>query len=157
MRIRIIGITGMFLLAALVLVACAAQPTERTKLETSPKEESEKTVFYDCSDDQMLYGKTVAALNRGETLQKLPDVPVPGADSGKKALPDFSAMTAILCRTEGQELDYSPWSPTCVVAGPSNCYTMFFADKASAEQACRELSEREEILYAEPDGEVAAG
>ena len=155
MRNRIIGFTGLLLLAALVLAACAGQAAERT--EPSPKEGVVETVFYDCSDDQMLYGKTVAALNRGETPQKSPDLPASGADSGEQAPPDFAAMTAILCRTDGQELDYSPWSPACVVAGPSNCYTLYFTDKASAEQACRELSEKEGIQYAEPDGEAAAG
>lgn len=157
MRKRIIGLTGWLLLAVFVLAACTGQAAERAKPEPSPKEGAEKTVFYDCSDDQMLYGKTVAALNRGETPQKSPDTPASVADSGEQAMPDFTAMTAILCRTEGQELDYSPWSPACVVAGPSNCYTLYFTDKASAEQACRELSEREGIQYAEPDGEAAAG
>ena len=157
MRKRIIGLTGWLLLAVFVLAACTGQASERAKPEPSTKEGTEKTVFYDCSDDQMLYGKTVAALNRGETPQKSPDTPASVADSGEQAMPDFTAMTAILCRTEGQELDYSPWSPACVVAGPSNCYTLYFADKAAAEQACRELSEREGIQYAEPDGEAAAG
>ena len=156
MRKRIIGLTGVLLLAVLVLAACAGQASERAKPEPSTKEGAEKTVLYDCSDDQMLYGKTVAALNRGETPQNSPDLPASGADSGEQAMPDFAAMTAILCRTEGQELDYSPWSPACVVAGPSNCYTLYFTDKAAAEQACRELSEKEGIQYAEPDGEMTA-
>lgn len=157
MRNRIIGFTGVLLLAVLVLAACAAPAAERTEPEPSPKEGAAETVFYDCSDDQMLYGKTVAALNRGEVPQKSPDMPASVADSGEQAMPDFAAMTAILCRTEGQKLDYSPWSPACVVVGPSNCYTLYFMDKAAAEQACRELSEREGIQYAEPDGEAAAG
>lgn len=157
MRERIIGFTGGLLLAVFVLAACAGQASERAKPEPSTKEGTEKTVFYDCSDDQMLYGKTVAALNRGETPPKSPDLPASGADNSEQAMPDFSSLTAVLCRTEGQKLDYSPWSPVCVVAGPSNCYTLYFTDRAAAEQACRELSEKEGIQYAEPDGEVTAG
>ena len=157
MRKRIIRLAGTLLLAALVLTACSDRTADQPKPELSPEEGLEKTVFYDCSDDQILYGKTVAALNRGKLPQKSPDLSSFGSDSGDQTLPDFSQLTAVLCQTEGQELDYSPWSPTCVVAGPSHCYTLYFADKAAAEQACRELSEREEIRYAELDGEVAAG
>ena len=112
--------------------------------------EAEETVFLDCGVDQRSYGRQVAELKlrrldvRGNEIQS----PV----SGEKTLP----LTAVLVRSNGQAVDFTDWAPRYVVAGPYNCYTLFFANAAEAGIAARELAARDTIRYAELDGSVQA-
>ena len=102
-----------------------------------------KTEFNDCTGDQAKYGARVAELNRqGE------------GRSGKKG--EAKDLFAVLCRTEGQKVDFSAWGPAYVVAGPKNRFTLYFSGEKEAALACSELAATAGILYAELDTEVTA-
>lgn len=161
------GLMAVLLLLPMTAMAC----TTDTASETASQQEKQNhsTVYYDCTGDQMQYGAIVAALNRGEIPPQpgtVTETPLPSAESGgtseqkpetgQAELTEGSKLTALLCRSREADFDFSRWEPDVLVAGPQNCYTLFFTDSAKAEQACRELSETDGIRYAELDGEVYA-
>lgn len=112
--------------------------------------EAEETVFLDCGGDQRSYGEQVAELKLRRLNVRGDEIQSPAY--GEKTLP----LTAVLVRSNGQAVDFSDWAPRYVVAGPYNCYTLFFANAAEAGIAARELAARDTIRYAEPDGSVRA-
>lgn len=158
---------AILLLLPVTAMACTTDTAPKT---TSHQEcRGQSTVYYDCTGDQMQYGATVAALKRGEIPQQPnseAETPIPSGENGgtseqkpeteQAELTEGGELTALLCRSREEGFDFSRWEPDVLVAGPLNCYTLFFTDPAKAEQACRELSETEGIRYSELDGEVNA-
>ena len=102
--------------------------------------------YIDCSGDQRAYGETVAALCRGDRA----------GSSGLSSGGEDGALRAVLCRTDGRPFSFAPWAPLCVVAGPSDCYTLFFASEDEAAKAAAALAEEAGIRYAECDAAVEA-
>ena len=150
----------LFLLCAAVLPLFSAT--------ASALEGSEETTYYDCREDQAAYSAQVAELNRrlqtlpnagGESSQSAkpggagPQSVKPGRKSGKSS--QTPQYVAVLCRTEGGEMDFSRWAPSFVVGGPYDCYTLYFSSEAAA-QALEELPATPGIRYAERDTEVNA-
>ena len=140
-------ISSIFLFLLLLVILPGAARAE-------DKEENTKTVYYDYSEDQASYGAQVAELIRqGEQTGEQGEPPF-GAKRGEES---GQAPFAVLCRAEdGFKPDFEKWSPVYVVAGPRNCYTLFFRDEKEATTACEELSKTEGIRYAEPDEEITA-
>ena len=136
----------------LILLALLSAPAGAHAEEKTDPALSAETVFYDERGDQMSYGQRVAQLNRqieeGKKRQQ--------AAGGPEAASSQTVPTVVLCRTDGRDADFTPWSPTCVVAGPGHCYTLYFAGREAAERAVADLSRLDWIRYAEPDGEVRA-
>lgn len=62
----------------------------------------------------------------------------------------------MLCRTDGAEPDFAPREPAYVLAGPDNCYTLYFSTEEGADKAAGDLSGLPGIRYAERDVEVEA-
>ena len=158
---------AILLLLPVTAMACTTDTAPKTTSQQERRGQS--TVYYDCTGDQMQYGATVAALNRGEIPPQPSteaETPLPSAENGKTSekKPETEQtestkgreLTALLCRSREADFDFSRWEPDVLVAGPQNCYTLYFTDPAKTEQACRELSETEGIRYAELDGEVNA-
>lgn len=106
----------------------------------------------DCSQDQMAYGEMIAQLNRSAEE----NVPTePGSTDGRKR-GQSATYHLVLCRTDGREFSFENWNPRYIIAGPSNCYTLFFEASTEAEKAVEELSSIEGIRYAELDSPVEA-
>ncbi len=147
-------IPGLCLLLVLfTLLLSFSAGAEGNKSETGTEkgtDQSSKTVYYDCTDDQTLYSERVAALNRGE-------IPPQDTESGKKTgTKSRQKLVAVLCRTTVDEFDFSPWEPAYVLAGPKNRFTLYFTSEEAADAAVKELSALETIRYAERDQEVEA-
>ena len=120
-----------------------------------------ETVLLDCSGDQRGYGAQVAQLNalaggqaepqlRGDSVQASS---LPRSNSARATL---RRLSAVLCRTDGSSVDFSFVAPSFVVAGPHDCYTLFFDSEEAAAYAAGLLGGMEGLLYAELDGEVTA-
>lgn len=159
----------MAVLLLLPMTAMACTTVAATETTPRPEQQNHGTLYYDCTGDQMQYGAVVAALNRGEIPPQPAgetEAPIPSGESGGTAeqkpetgqaeLTEGSELTALLCRSREADFDFNRWEPDVLVAGPQNCYTLFFTDPAKAERACRELTETDGIRYAEPDAEVNA-
>lgn len=118
------------------------------------EKESDETISItiDCSQDQMAYGEMVSRLIQS-TKESAPNEPG-STDGGKRGQP--TAYRVVLCRTDGREYPFETWNPRYIIAGPSNCYTLFFDSNAEAEKAVEELSSLEGIRYAELDAAVEA-
>ena len=114
-----------------------------------PSEESE-TVFIDLASDQKGYSRQVAELNLLQHDSE--EMEIHGA--GREDVP--APLTAVLCRSNGEEIDFSRWAPRYVVAGPHNCYTLYFSEEDPAETATKDLSALDTIRYAELDSVVQA-
>ena len=63
---------------------------------------------------------------------------------------------AVLCKTDGRELEKYEDGLICLLKGPKNSYTLYYDSLKKAEEAVAFLREREGIIYAELDGEVEA-
>ena len=107
------------------------------------------SVTYDCTDDFQAYARMVAQLN-----QERQSVQNQRSEDGTKGSPTL--YFALLCQTDGRAFDFSKLSPACIVAGPWNCFTLFFSSEESCLDAVSILQETDGILYAEPDCEVHA-
>ena len=118
------------------------------------EKESDETISItiDCSQDQMAYGEMVSRLIQS-TEESAPNEP-DSTGGGKRRQP--TAYHVVLCRTDGRELSFESWNPRYIIAGPSNCYTLFFASNAEAEKAVEDISSIEGIRYAELDAAVEA-
>ena len=128
---------------------------ERAFAEESGGSAGKLPEVIDCTDDQFAYGEFVARLNRGEVPPAeglLSAQAVDGDSTQKRGL----TLTAVLCRTDGTEPDFEPWAPAYVLAGPDNCYTLYFSTDEGAGKAAAELSGLPGIRYAERDAEVEA-
>ena len=108
----------------------------------------------DSTDDQLSYGEIVAELNRRS--EEVVTVQSVQGENGNRGEEQETAFYVVLCRTNGGAFDFSPWKPVYVVAGPYDCYTLYFASETAAQNAVSELSALPEIRYAEPDAEVEA-
>ncbi len=100
-------------------------------------------IYQDYSRSQSAYGESVALLNR--SLAEKPSDSKTG-----------EGYTAVLCRSDGTKPDFGPWAPEYVVAGPHDCYTLFFPSKSAAEKAAAKIAALPGIRYAECDAEVSA-
>ncbi len=142
------GFCLFIIFVALLLIPTLALAENVTDSTNTPGSE---IVIFDERDDQMSYAKRVAKLNKqideGEKRQQ-------GAKTSAKD--EQNVQTVVLCRTNEQEADFSPWDPIYVVAGPYQCYTLYFDSLAAAENAVANLSQLDWIRYAELDGEVTA-
>ena len=112
---------------------------------------SSTSMYIDASADQTAYGQQVAQLNKAAErtgLLMLPQSP----NRTSETRPRY----AVLCRTDGQPFDFAAVSPVYTVAGPHDCYTLFFSSETAADQAVEKLSQTQGIRYAERDAEVTA-
>ena len=122
--------------------------------EDSAQKSEYSPVIIDFSDDQLAYGEAVAEMNR-RMEELVTGQSVPDESDGKKG-EQPKAYYVVLCRTNGDSFDFSPWKPVYVIAGPYDCYTLYFTDEKTAQTAISELSDLPEIRYAEMDAEVEA-
>ena len=154
---RIIPVLCLLPVLFILCLSFSASAEENdTEPETQNIVETETTAYFDYSDDPALYAERVAALNRGE-LPLQDEEPDPGKKTTNNAkLQSRQTLVAVLCRTNVDEFDFSPWEPVYVLAGPKNRFTLYFSGEEAADQAVRELSELETIRYAERDREVEA-
>ena len=115
--------------------------------EASDEAYDTKTTYIDVTGDQSAYGQQVAQLNRAAQRTGLLMLP-----NSQQERPRF----AVLCRTEGETFSFASVSPLAVVAGPHDCFTLYFGTESAADQAVEELSSTPGIRYAERDAEVTA-
>ena len=131
------------------LIVCflphAAWAEEKENNELAP-------ISIDCSQDQMAYGELIAQLNRSAEESAPTE---PGTTDGRKR-GQPAAYHVVLCRTDGREFSFENWNPRYIIAGPSNCFTLFFETRTEAEKAVEDLSPIEGIRYAELDSPVDA-
>lgn len=106
----------------------------------------ESFVFHDYTDDLEGYAEIVAVLNAqaDEQISMFHQ-----DDTGM-------SLYAVLCRTKGQKLEVMPAGLVHQVAGPRNCYTLYYESLDAAEAAAAWYEQSEEMLYAELDAEVTA-
>ena len=110
------------------------------------------TIRIDCSQNQMAYGEMIAQLNRSAEE----NAPTESGSTDARKRGQSVAYHLVLCRTDGREISFESWNPRYIIAGPSNCYTLFFGSNTEAEKAVEELSSIEGIRYAELDSPVEA-
>lgn len=147
-----IRIAGLYLFLLIVLV-----PGRIVAEEAAFQTEEEETVYYDLSSDQYSYGEQVSLLmQKAQDTQSSINSVQGDAEGGNGKKGEEKTLIAVLCRTWGEKIDFDPWDPAYVVAGPSNCYTAFFYGEAAAVRACQALSKLKEIRYAELDEPVYA-
>ena len=132
-----------------IILACF---TSNTAWAEENENEKIASITIDCSKDQMAYGEMFAQLNR--TAEKNVLTESGSTDGGKRG--QSTAYHAVLCRTDGRVFSFESWNPLYIIAGPSNCYTLFFMSNTEAEKAVEELSSIEGIRYAELDSTVQA-
>ena len=108
-----------------------------------------ETLSFDYSDNFLAYAQTVARLN--QTQETADGSSVRGSKASSEA-----QLTALLCKTDGRELDFRVFSPVYIVSGPNHCFTLFYSSRESCQNAAAVLSGTAGIIYAEPDSEVYA-
>lgn len=111
-------------------------------------------MIIDCSLDQINYGETVALFNQ-QFVEDSSLLSVTQEKDGRKPV-SSDMFYAVLCRTNGEEINFDFCKPVYVIAGPSNCYTLYFLSFLDADKAVEELSGMPEIRYAEIDSSVEA-
>ena len=107
------------------------------------------SIIFDFSDDFRSYARMVAQLNQEQQIVQTQDT-----ESGKKRA--SIQLVALLCKTDGRKIDFEPLSPSYIIAGPRNCFTLFFSSEELCLFAVSSLLETDGIIYAEPDSEVHA-
>lgn len=132
-----------------IILACFTSNTAWAEENENGKTAS---ITIDCSKDQIAYGELIAQLNRAAEENVLTEPS--STDGGKRG--QSVSYHVVLCRTDGRDFSFESWNPQYLIAGPSNCYTLFFATSAEAEKAVEELPSREGIRYAELDAPVEA-
>ena len=100
----------------------------------------------DYSDDLRAYAQAVAQLNNSGLTEK------PGDGAKRRSKTD---LYAVLCKTDGSKLFFEG-DAQHILAGPRNCYTLFFASLELAEEAAESLKKYGNIIYAECDSTVKA-
>ena len=133
----------------IIILACF---TSNTAWAEENENEKIASITIDCSKDQMAYGEMIAQLNRAAEKNVLTESG--STDGGKRG--QSTAYHAVLCRTDGREFSFESWNPLYIIAGPSNCYMLYFMSNTEAEKAVEELSSIEGIRYAELDAPVEA-
>ena len=142
-RQRVATAVCLTLLLLLPVKSMADQDTN----EASGDAYDAEITYIDASGDQSAYGQQVAQLNRAAQRTGLLMLP-----NSQQERPRF----AVLCRTEGEAFSFASVSPLTVVAGPHDCFTLYFGTETAADQAVEELSSAQGIRYAERDAEVTA-
>ncbi len=107
------------------------------------------TVMLDYSDDFQSYARIVALLNQEQQDQQI-------QNNDDKRRTSMTQLVALVCKTDGSEVDFVSLSPYYVIAGPKNCFTLFFPSEEMCRDAASVLEKTEGIVYAEPDCEVYA-
>lgn len=107
------------------------------------------SIIFDFSDDFSSYARMVAQLNQEQQLVQTQDT-----ESGRKQA--SIQLLALLCKTDGRKIDFESLSPSYIIAGPRNCFTLFFSSEELCLTAVLSLEETDGIIYAEPDCEVHA-
>lgn len=107
------------------------------------------SIVYDFTDDFRSYARMVAQLNQEKQIIQTQDT-----ESGRKRA--SIQLVALLCKTDGRKIDFEPLSPSYIIAGPRNCFTLFFSSEELCLSAVSSLQEIDGIIYAEPDCEVHA-
>ena len=133
-------------LALLLLFPVNSMADQNTN-EASGDAYGAEITYIDASGDQSAYGQQVAQLNRAAQRTGLLMLP-----NSQQERPRF----AVLCRTEGEAFSFASVLPLTVVAGPHDCFTLYFGTETAADQAVEELSSAPGIRYAERDAEVTA-
>ncbi len=123
-------------------------PAKSCAVENDPEPDISETVFLDRSGDQLAYGEQVALLNRQTASLTRDDTRLRGEKQG--------GFVTVLTRSDGREIDFSPWGPRYAVAGPHHCYTLYFDSAVAADRAVNELQKTQGIRYAERDAAVNA-
>ena len=62
----------------------------------------------------------------------------------------------VLARVSSGEPDLSGYDPEVVLSGPNGKYTMLFATVEEAERAAAAMKAQDNVIYAEPDGQVVS-
>ena len=62
----------------------------------------------------------------------------------------------VLARVSSGEPDLSGCDPEVVLSGPNGKYTMLFATVEEAERAAAAMKAQDNVIYAEPDGQVVS-
>lgn len=107
------------------------------------------SIVFDFTDDFRSYARMVAQLNQEQQIIQTQDT-----ESGRKRA--SIQLVALLCKTDGREIDFKSLSPSYIIAGPRNCFTLFFPSEELCLSAVSSLQEIDGIIYAEPDCEVHA-
>ena len=126
--------------------------TGAVQADSIDKENQSAAQIIDCSENQLTYGEMVANYNR-----QISESPVPRSVPDEKEdieIVQDSDIVAVLCRTTGEKIDFSYLDPIYIIAGPSNCFTLYFSNILQANKAVEALSDRTEIIYAEIDSAV---
>lgn len=103
-----------------------------------------ETIIYDHSNDTLSYAKKVALLNQQQIVVQIEEIESIST----------TQMVALLCKTDGSDIDFNALSPEYIVAGPNNHYTLFFLSIDQCHNAVEVLDEVGGIIYAEADCEV---
>ena len=144
----------------MLMLLLLALPTVAWAGETDPGTAAGSIIRYDFTDDQAGYAARVAALNRGEIppdsegMLFAQSVDENIAQRRGQSQTQGKTLTAVLCRTDGREPDFDICQPDYIVAGPYDCYTLYFSNETDADAAVEELSAMPGIRYAELDTEV---
>lgn len=102
-----------------------------------------ETEVYDYSDNLSDYAQAVALLNR--------PIPVP------HSFPETEYyLSALMCSTDGSDVDFAPTSALYTLAGPNHCFTLFFETAQERDAAVDLLNRTNGVRYAEADGDVFA-
>lgn len=112
----------------------------------SVQQAAAETEVLDFSQSLADYAQAVALLNQPvPDFQNFPEVEAAG-----------TALFALLCRTDGSAVDFTPANALYVLSGPDCCYTLFFDSEAARDEAVELLNRTAGIRYAEADCEVQA-
>lgn len=144
----------------MLMLLLLALPTVAWAEETESGSATSSITRYDFTDNQAAYAARVAALNRGEIppdsegLLFAQSVDENIAQRRGQSQTQGKTLTAVLCRTDGREPDFGICQPDYIVAGPYDCYTLYYSNETAAEAAVEDLSAMPGIRYAELDTEV---
>ena len=80
------------------------------------------SIIFDFTDDFRSYARMVAQLNQERQIIQTQDT-----ESGRKRA--SIQLVALLCKTDGRKIDFESLSPSYIIAGPRNCFTLFFSSE----------------------------
>ncbi len=105
-------------------------------------------ITYQYTEDFHSYAQMVALLNQGSHALQTQDLDDREISSKQ--------LFALLCKTDGRQINFTELSPSYIVAGPTSCFTLFFSSEYLCLKAVESLQETKGIIYAEKDCEVHA-
>lgn len=97
--------------------------------------------LHDCSDNLTAYCRVVAEKNHSDVV----------SNATKE-----SSRCLVLCRTNGDSIEFGITRPTSVIMGPNHRFVLSYASWEDAEMAIRLLKDQTGVLYAEHDTDVVA-